>query len=94
MEHGRQRLDKYIWFARLVKSRSLAARLVESGHVRVNGQRTTAPAKPVAVGDVLTIAMEHEVRVMKVIAIGERRGPYREASLLYEDLAGRRASCA
>ena len=94
MEQGRQRLDKFIWFARLVKTRNLAARLVEAGQVRVNGRRTTAPAKAVAVGDVLTIALEREVRVMKVLALGDRRGPYMEASCLYEDIGAPRASCA
>ena len=94
MENGRQRLEKFIWFARVVKSRSLAARLVEAGHVRVNGKRTTAAAKVIAVGDVLTIALDREVRVMRITAIGERRGPYREACRLYEDLAASRASHA
>ena len=94
MEHDRQRLDRWIWFARVMKSRSLAARLVEAGHVRVNGQRAPGAAKPVAIGDVLTISLEREVRVLEVLALGERRGPYKEARLLYRDLSEQDTSCA
>lgn len=94
MVRDRQRLDKWIWFARVVKSRTLAVALVEAGHVRVNGLRTTAAAKPVGIGDVLTLALDREVRVLKIAALGERRGPYREACLLYEDLSEPRSTCA
>ncbi|HET6378076.1 MAG TPA: RNA-binding S4 domain-containing protein [Methylocella sp.] len=82
----RQRLDKWLWFARLTRSRSLAARLITEGHVRLNARRVLAPAKPVKPGDVLTIALEHHVRVLKVLAAGTRRGSFTEASLLFEDL--------
>ena len=87
MEAGRQRLDKWLWFARVVKSRSLAARLVAEGHVRVNGIRVVVPARGVHSGDVLTIALEREVRILRVVDGGERRGPFSEARLLYEDLS-------
>ncbi len=87
MEAGRQRLDKWLWFARVVKTRSLAARLVGDGHVRVNGVRATVPARTLQPGDVLTVALERQVRVLRVVAGGERRGPFPEARLLYEDLA-------
>jgi ribosome-associated heat shock protein Hsp15 len=86
MNPGRQRLDKWLWFARVVKTRTLAARLVADGHVRINSVRQDTAAKAVAVGDVLTIALERQVRVLKVLDPGERRGPYEEARLLYEDL--------
>jgi len=82
----RRRLDKWLWFARVVKTRALAAKLVTAGHVRLNGARAAGPDKPVRPGDVLTIALERQVRVLKVVAPGERRGPYEEARLLYEDL--------
>ena len=82
----RQRLDKWLWFARVVKTRALAAKLVTAGHVRLNGARAAGPDKPVRPGDVLTIALERQVRVLRVVAPGERRGPYQEARLLYEDL--------
>lgn len=84
---GRQRLDKWLWFARVVKTRTLAAKLVSDGHVRVNAQKVDAPAKALSAGDVLTISLERQVRVLKVLAGGERRGPYEEARLLYEDLS-------
>ena len=82
----KQRLDKWLWFARVVKTRSLAAKLVLDGHVRVNAQRTETPAKPVGPGDVLTIALESRVAVLRVVGIGARRGPFSEARLLFEDL--------
>ena len=81
-----QRIDKWLWFARVVKTRSLAARLVEAGHVRVNGRRTDNAAKTLRAGDVLTIALERQVRLLRVVADGDRRGPSAEASLLFEDL--------
>jgi len=83
---GRQRLDKWLWFARVVKTRTLAAKLVSEGHVRVNAQKVDAPAKALSSGDVLTISLERQVRVLKVLEPGERRGPFEEARLLYEDL--------
>jgi ribosome-associated heat shock protein Hsp15 len=85
---NRQRLDKWLWFARVVRTRAAAARLVADGYVRVNSRRTDNPAKPVAPGDVLTIALERQVRVLKVLAPGLRRGPYSEACTLFEDLSG------
>jgi ribosome-associated heat shock protein Hsp15 len=81
----RLRVDKWLWHARVVKSRSLAARLVEEGHVRINGIRADGPAKPVKPGDVLTIALERTVRVLEVVALGARRGPATEAATLYDD---------
>jgi ribosome-associated heat shock protein Hsp15 len=81
-----QRLDKWIWFARVVRTRSLAARLVGEGHVRVNGQRVLAAGKPVRPGDVLTIALAGGVRVLRVRAAGARRGGVAEASGLFDEL--------
>ncbi len=83
----RQRLDKWLWFARVVKSRSLAARLVTDGHVRINAVRADNPAKSVKTGDILTISLDRDVRVLRVVAPGARRGPYPEARLLFDDLA-------
>lgn len=88
----RQRIDKWLFFARVVKSRSLAAALVEAGHVRVNSQRIEVPARQIGIGDVLTIALSaRHVRVLKVAGAGQRRGPPGEARTLYEDLAPREA---
>jgi ribosome-associated heat shock protein Hsp15 len=83
----RQRLDKWLWLARVAKTRSLAARLVAEGRVRLNARRIETPAKGVGPGDVLTIALERQVRVLKVVAPGARRGGFSEASLLFEELS-------
>jgi ribosome-associated heat shock protein Hsp15 len=82
----RQRLDKWLWFARVARTRSLAARLVAGGRVRLNARRIETPAKGVGPGDVLTIALERQVRVLKVVAPGARRGGFAEASRLFEEL--------
>ena len=84
----RQRLDKWLWFARVIKSRTMAAKLVEEGHVRMNSVRIDNPAKSVRPGDVLTIALDRQIRVLKILAPGERRGPFPEAKHLFEDLSG------
>lgn len=86
LREPRQRLDKWLWFARIVKSRTLAAKLVAEGYVRVNAVRIENPAKPVGPGDVLTIGLQREVKVLRILANAERRGPYSEARLLYIDL--------
>lgn len=83
---GKLRIDKWLWFARAVKTRSLAAKLVEEGHVRVNSERVTVASKSVRAGDVLTIALDRQVLVWKIIALGTRRGPAPEAQALYENL--------
>ena len=70
----RQRLDKFLWHARVVKARTSAAQLVEKGHVRINGVRETTPGHAVKPGDVLTVALDRNVRVLKVIGFSERRG--------------------
>jgi ribosome-associated heat shock protein Hsp15 len=80
------RLDKWLWFARFVKSRTLAAKLVGDGFVRVNGRRVDNPAKGVAVGDVITVAVARTTAVVRVEALGERRGPAPEARRLYSEL--------
>ena len=85
----RQRLDKWLWHARVVKARTSAASLVEQGHVRINGVRETAPGHAVKPGDVLTIALDRNVRVIKVIGFSERRGDAASARVLYEDLQPR-----
>ncbi len=83
----RQRIDKWLWFARLVKTRTLAQKLALSGRVRINRQKVEAASQLIRAGDVLTIASERGVRVLKVLVPGTRRGPAPEARLLYEDLA-------
>ncbi len=81
----RQRLDKWLFYARILKSREKAASLIKEGYVRVNGMRTDLPAKQVKPGDVLTISLERKVMVLKIKAAGVRRGPASEAAELYKD---------
>jgi ribosome-associated heat shock protein Hsp15 len=84
-----QRLDKWLYFARLAKSRTLAADLILGGKVRVNRARTGKPSHPLRPGEVVTIALHGRVLVLKVLAPGRRRGPATEARTLYEVLAPR-----
>ena len=86
---GRQRIDKWLFFARAVRSRSLAAKLVQAGHVRLNRDKIDQPAHAVKPGDVLTVRLERRVLVWRVLAPGARRGPAGEAQTLYEDLTPR-----
>ena len=82
----RQRLDKWLGHARVVKARTSAAALVASGHVRINGTREKSPGHAVKLGDVVTVALDNSVRVLKVIGFAERRGDAASARELYEDL--------
>jgi ribosome-associated heat shock protein Hsp15 len=86
-EGNRQRLDKWIWFARVVRSREAAAELVLAGNVRVNRNRITKPGYDVSPGDVLTITVHGKVRVLEVIALAARRGPPEAARLVYREQA-------
>ncbi len=79
----RQRLDKWLFFARILKSREKAASCIKEGYVRINGVRAQAPAKLIKSGDVLTIALERQVLVLRVVLPGLRRGPASEAETLY-----------
>jgi ribosome-associated heat shock protein Hsp15 len=81
------RIDKWLWFARFFKSRTLAARMVAEGHVRLNRERVTKSHGAVRPGDVLTFPQGHDIRVVRVLGCGTRRGPAPEARLLYEDLS-------
>ncbi|UMA65827.1 RNA-binding S4 domain-containing protein [Roseivivax marinus] len=81
------RVDKWLWQARFFKTRSLAAKVVSGGHVRLNGARIAKPAVAVGAGDVLTFPQSRDVRVVRIVALGERRGPAPEARGLYDDLS-------
>ena len=80
-------MDKWLWHARVVRTRELAAALTTAGHVRVNGARVRAPAAPVRRGDVVTVALDRDVRVMRVCGFASRRGGAEDAQQLFEDLA-------
>ena len=79
------RIDKWLWWARFFKTRTLAAKVVSSG-VRVNGLRTDKPKTQVRPGDTLTFSQNRDVRVIRIVELGVRRGPAAEAQTLYEDL--------
>ena len=82
----RQRIDKWLWHARMVRSRSDAAALAKAGHVRLNGRRVLASSQLVRVGDVVTLALDRSVRVVQVAGFGERRGGAASARALYRRL--------
>jgi ribosome-associated heat shock protein Hsp15 len=82
-----QRIDKWLYFARVVKTRTLATKLTQSGKVRINRQKTDNAARRVRPGDVLTITLRGRVLVLKVLEIGSRRGSATEAASLFEDLS-------
>jgi ribosome-associated heat shock protein Hsp15 len=90
----RQRIDKWLWHARLVRTRTAAAALAASGHVRLNGERVTGASRAVRLGDVVTVALDRSVRVLKVAGFAERRGGADSARLLMEDLIPPTASSA
>lgn len=84
---GRQRIDKWLFFARVIKSRALGAKLAQSGRVRVNGTKIEQASYAVKPGDVLTLTLDRRILVYRVIDCGERRGPAEEARRLYEDMS-------
>ena len=82
-----QRLDKWLWFSRFFKSRTSASKACNNSKVRINGQIATKASATVKVDDVLTFPRGHHIRVVKILNLGQRRGPAAEASYLYDDLA-------
>jgi ribosome-associated heat shock protein Hsp15 len=84
---ARQRLDRWLFFARAVKSRTLAQKLIESGAVRVNSERTLSSDARIGPGDVLTMTISRRLLVWRIRDPGSRRGPAAEAATLYEDLS-------
>ncbi len=91
-----QRLDKWLWHARVVKTRSIAAALVQAGKVRVNRAKVLKASHMVKLGDVITVAAGGRVRVLRVTGFAERRGPAAKAQELYGDLTpptARRTTC-
>jgi ribosome-associated heat shock protein Hsp15 len=87
------RLDKWLWQARFFKSRTLAADVATKRKVRINRMVVTKPHYKVRPGDVLTFAQGREIRVVRILALGERRGPASEARTLYEDIADKPNDC-
>ena len=83
------RLDKWLWHARFFKTRSVASRYCEEGRLRVNGEPTAKAHYAARIGDVLTFPLGQDIRIIRIVALGERRGPAPEAQALYEDLTVR-----
>ena len=80
------RLDRFLFFIRLSKSRTLAQGLIEEGNVRLDGKRVAKPSEEVRVGSVIALPLRGRVRVLKVVAMPVRRGPATEARLHYQEI--------
>lgn len=80
------RLDRYLFFIRLAKSRTTAQTLIEEGHVRIDGRRVAKPSEEVRVGSVIALPLHGKVRVLRVLALPGRRGPAAEARTHFEEL--------
>jgi len=87
MADGSLRLDKFLWFTRLAKRRSFAQEVAEGGHLRIDGRVIDRAHAPIRIGNVLTFPLHGQVRVIRVEALPERRGPANEARSCYTDLA-------
>ena len=83
---GAQRIDKWLWHARFAKTRTAAQQLAKSGQIRVNRIKNSSASRVLKTGDVLTVALGTSVRIVRVVGIGERRGPASQARLLYEEI--------
>jgi ribosome-associated heat shock protein Hsp15 len=80
------RVDRFLFFIRLVKSRTLAQGLIETGHVRIDGKRVEKSSEEVRVGSILAFPLHERVRILRVLCLPERRGPATEARACYEEL--------
>jgi ribosome-associated heat shock protein Hsp15 len=80
------RIDRYLHCIRLMKSRTLAQAVIDSGHVRIDGKRVEKPSEPVRVGSVIALPLRDQVRVLRVLALPDRRGPPAEARACYEEV--------
>ena len=85
-EQDSLRVDKYLWFARFFKTRSLATKRANGGRIRINGNKIKKSSDTIRIGDILTFAQGNEIRVIRVLNLGTRRGPAQEAQSLYEDM--------
>mgnify|MGYP001032681120 CR=1 FL=1 len=85
--NAKLRVDKWLWYARILKTRSLAANCVKTGKVRVNQEKISSPSRSVGCDDILTVTLDRQIKILKVLQLGSRRGPASEAQLLYEDLS-------
>ena len=86
LEKKTLRLDIYLYYIRIFKSRSIATKFVSNNRLRISGQVTQKPHKMISIGDVLTMTIKDNIKVLKVLAIPNRRGPYPESLNFYEDI--------
>lgn len=84
---NRIRVDKWLWFARQVKTRTLAQKMITGGRVRINGEKSTSAKKLVSRDDVLTLTLPRDIKILKIKECGTKRGSFSLAQLLYEDLS-------
>ncbi|NKB52383.1 MAG: RNA-binding S4 domain-containing protein [Rhizobiaceae bacterium] len=85
--NSKLRVDKWLWYARILKTRTLAASCVKTGKVRVNQEKISSASRSILPGDVLTVTLGRQIKVLRILQLGSRRGPASEAQLLYEDLS-------
>ena len=85
-ELQRQRIDRWLWHARFVRTRGAAAAITEAGYIRINGARINAPGRMIRTGDIITLALDRGVRVVRVIGFAERRGAPQSVAVLYQDV--------
>ena len=81
------RIDRFLFFIRLVKSRTLARGIIEAGHVRIDGKRVDKASEEVRAGSIVALPLRDQVRVLRVVELPTRRGPASEARTCYEELA-------
>ena len=82
-----QRIDKWLWHARFFKTRSLAQKQVVTGKIRVDREKISSPSRKILIGNVLTITRERDIKIIEVLGIADKRGPYSQAQLLYNDMS-------
>lgn len=82
-----QRIDKWLWHARFYKTRSIAQKQVATGKIRVDREKISSPSRKISAGNVLTITRERDIKIIEILGIADKRGPYSEAQLLYNDMS-------
>ena len=85
-ELQRQRIDRWLWHARFVRTRGAAAAITEAGYIRINGARINAPGRMIRTGDIITVALDRGVRVVRVTGFAERRGAPKSVAALYQEV--------
>lgn len=82
-----QRIDKWLWHARFFKTRSISQKQIATGKIRVDREKISSPSRKIVIGNVLTITRERDIQIIEIVGIADKRGPYSQAQLLYNDLS-------